>query len=304
LLELFALGLGHYTEKDVTEAARALTGWSMDRVTLAFQQRPFQHDSGLKTVLGHTGALDGEDVIALVAAHPGSAEFIVTKLWRFFASEQPAPDAIAALVRVFEAAGGEIRPVLRTLFRSAAFYAPEVTRQQVKSPVQWLVSSVRMLERELPEPRVCAALLRSLGQELFAPPNVKGWDGGLSWITTNNLLNRYNGAALLVEGRNPFRTEAREDRRGERRPTRIPDDGRRPGARPGAVDVARLFTPGERRDPAAVLAALERRLLQGMWRAPQRATLREYLEAQGRLEDEDLRHALRLAMSTPDYQLT
>ena len=92
------------------------------------------------------------------------------------------------------------KPLLRTMFLSEEFYSPSVMRNQVKSPVQWLVGSVRVLERPLPPPLVCAALTRNLGQDLFAPPNVKGWDGGLSWITTNTLLARYNEAATLVQG--------------------------------------------------------------------------------------------------------
>ena len=107
---------------------------------------------------------------------------------------------MTALAEEFRKSGNDFKPLLKTMFRSEEFYADSVVRNQVKSPVQWLVGSVRVLERELPPPFVCFALTRNLGQDLFAPPNVKGWDGGLSWITTNNLLARYNEAALLVEG--------------------------------------------------------------------------------------------------------
>src|SRR6185369_12722584 len=100
----------------------------------------------------------------------------------------------------FYANGYNFKPLLKTIFTSELFYSDAVIRHQVKSPVQWLVSSVTLLERELPPPMVSASALRLLGQELFAPPNVKGWDGGLSWITTNSLLNRDNFAAYLVLG--------------------------------------------------------------------------------------------------------
>src|SRR6266436_10118942 len=112
----------------------------------------------------------------------------------------PSEDLNSALASSFRRCGNNFKPVLRAMFLSEEFYSPALIRNQVKSPVQWLVGSVRMLERELPPPIVCFGLIRNLGQDLFAPPNVKGWDGGLSWITTNNLLSRYNEAATLVKG--------------------------------------------------------------------------------------------------------
>ena len=137
------------------------------------------------------------------------------------------------------------------MFQSEEFYAPSVIRNQVKSPVQWLVGSVRVLERPLPPPLVCAGLTRNLGQDLFAPPNVKGWDGGLSWITTNKLLARYNEAATLVQG--------------DPAPVAGAMQGKRPNAnqqlvrrlarvRVGAVDVEKLFTEQERADVEALIA--------------------------------------------------
>jgi uncharacterized protein (DUF1800 family) len=200
VMELFALGEGHYTEHDITEAARALTGWSLDRPSEKFVYRPGIHDEGTKTVLGRTGNLDAEDVLEQIAVQPQAALYINAKLWNFFAGEYPAPGLNYALADVFRKSGGTFKPMLRAMFLSEEFYEPSLIRNQVKSPVQWLVNTVRVLECELPPPIVSANLLRSLGQDLFAPPNVKGWDGGLAWITTNNLLARYNEAATLVQG--------------------------------------------------------------------------------------------------------
>src|SRR5436190_158208 len=200
VMELFALGEGHYTEKDISEAARALTGWSYDRTSQKFVERPLFHDTGRKTIFGKESDFDGEDFLEMVVAQPQAARFITAKLWNFFAGEMPSEDLTTALASTFRRAGNNFKPVLRTMFLSEEFYSPSLIRNQVKSPVQWLVGSVRMLERELPPPIVCFSLTRNLGQDLFAPPNVKGWDGGLSWITTNNLLARYNEAATLVQG--------------------------------------------------------------------------------------------------------
>ena len=146
------------------------------------------------------------------------------------------------------------------MFLSEEFYSPSIIRNQVKSPVQWLVGSVRVLERPLPPPLVCVGLTRNLGQDLFAPPNVKGWDGGLSWITTNTLLARYNEAATLVQG------DAGRPRRAACSPNR-PNANRQfarrlSQVRVGAVDVDKLFTetgahghrgahPGAGKAPAA-----------------------------------------------------
>ena len=165
------------------------------------------HDNGTKTVLGKTGNLDGNDVLEIIASQPQTFRFISWKLWKFFGSENPDPKLIDALADVFHKNDGNFKPLLRTMFRSKEFYAPEVIRTQVKSPVQWLISSVRLLERELPPPIVSGQIAKSIGQDLLAPPNVKGWDGGLSWITTNNLLTRYNQAALLVMAENKMAPE-------------------------------------------------------------------------------------------------
>src|SRR5262249_22824134 len=133
-------------------------------------------------------------------AQPQAALFITAKLWNFFAGEMPSPTLNAALADEFRRGGNNFKPVLRAMFLSEEFYSPTIVRHQVKSPVQWLVGSVRMLECESPPPQVSANLVRTLGQDLFAPPNVKGWDGGLAWITTNTLLARYNESAALAQG--------------------------------------------------------------------------------------------------------
>src|SRR5439155_23952494 len=146
----------------------------------------------------------GEDVLEFMVRQPEADRFIAAKLWTFFVSENLSAELLTALASEFRHAGQNFKPLLRRIFFSEEFYAESVMRHQVKSPVQWLVGSLRMLERELPPPMVTANALRLLGQDLFAPPNVKGWEGGLSWITTNNLLNRYNFAAYLVLGENPF----------------------------------------------------------------------------------------------------
>ena len=300
VMELFALGEGHYTEKDVTEAARAFTGWSYDRFEQKFVERPFLHDDGVKTVLGKTGNLNGYDVLAQIVAQPQAARFITAKLWTFFAGQPPSEPLNTALAAVFRQHGDRFKPFLRVMFRCEEFYDPALIRSQVKSPVQWLVGTVRVLETDLPPAPVCNAILRQLGQELFAPPNVKGWDGGLTWITTNTLLLRYNLAAALVFGDlSALGDVGRRDNPPAAR--RLANRLRQ--RRPWSVDRTRILTPEERRDRDALIAALAKRLLQSELKDKQKAALREYLDSQGALDDQDILGAIRLLMSTPEYQL-
>jgi uncharacterized protein (DUF1800 family) len=295
VMELFALGEGNYTEKDITEAARALTGWSYDRLNQEFIYRRNQHDDGAKTIFGRTGNFNGDDVLKLIVTQPQAARYITRRLWTFFGSEKPSDKLVEALASVFRGNGMQFKPLLRTIFLSEEFYTPEVVRQQVKSPVQWLVSSVKMLERELPPEQLTAAALRQLGQDLLLPPNVKGWDGGLSWITTSNLLNRYNYAGYLVLGENPNGGRNRAGKAGNKR--------RMGMAHKNAVNVAKLFPEEVRNDKKLLAAAVQRQLLQGELKREHRRTLETYLESQGKLDDVDVLHALRLVMCTPQFQL-
>jgi uncharacterized protein (DUF1800 family) len=303
VMELFALGEGHYTEKDITEAARALTGWTYDRINQQFEERPRMHDDGIKTVLGKTGDLNGVDVLEQIVAQPQAAKFITAKIWNFFAGQMPSEELNSALADLFRKSGNNFKPVLKTMFLSEEFYSESIVRNQVKSPVQWLVGSVRVLERELPPPFVCFGLTRNLGQDLFQPPNVKGWDGGLSWITTNNLLARYNEAAVLVQGdlsmaRGISLGPNANAGAGKAMMDRVANMRLRP------VDTEQLLSEAERSDKEKLVAALERRLLQSKLRGKQEQTLKEYLSGQATINEDVIRNTIRLIMSTPEFQLT
>ncbi len=302
VMELFSLGEGHYTEKDVTEGARCLTGWSLDRINEKFIYRPFFHDDGSKTFLGRTGYLYGEDAMAQIVAQPQAARFITAKLWTYFAGQPPSDSLNDALAAVLRQNGDNFKPFMRVLFSSEEFYANDVVRNQVKSPVQWLVGTARMLECELPPVQVCWAITRSLGQDLFAPPNVKGWDGGISWITTNTLLARYNYAATLVQG--------------TYQPLTAADFARRPGGPGGqkierqlqrvhvaGVDVDKLVSASARANKELLVASLENRLLQTSLKDDQRKALGDFLDTRPELADADIETAIRLVMATPEYQV-
>ena len=298
-MELFTLGEGHYTEKDVTEAARAMTGWSLDRPNEEYRYRPRIHDNGIKTVLGKTGNLSGRDVLEVIVAQPQAARFITGKLWKFFASDNPDPKLFDALADSFRANGNNFAPFLKTLFASQEFYADSVMRSQIKSPVQWLVGTVRLLQRDMPPGIVAAQMTKSLGQELLLPPNVKGWDGGLSWITTTTLLARYNQAAILVMGQGNL--GAQGDRPGQKM---MAERANQMARQLSPADVAKIISEDDRGDHGVVIAKLEKRFIQGQLTESHRQVLRDYLEPRTDLNDQDIRHAIRLLMSTPEYQVT
>jgi uncharacterized protein (DUF1800 family) len=190
VMELFALGEGHYAEADVKEAARAFTGWSLDRETGTFLFRPGLHDDGIKTVLGHTGRLDGDAVLDLLLARPETAEFIVGKLWREFISPDPDRAEVARIARRFRASNFEIKVAVAALLTSDAFYAPANRGVLVKSPIELVVGTMRQLELAPDGALPFAVAAAGMGQNLFSPPNVKGWPGGETWINTTTLLAR------------------------------------------------------------------------------------------------------------------
>ena len=190
VMELFTLGVGNYTEQDIKEAARAFTGWSVDRANGEFRFYPLLHDAGPKTVLGRSGDLDGDAVLDILLAQPATAEFISAKLWREFISPEPDPKEVKRLARLFREARYEIKPLLRAMFTSDAFYAPANRARLIKSPVDFLVGTQRQFGIEGLDTRLLVFAGRQLNQDLFGPPNVKGWPGFDTWINSTTLLGR------------------------------------------------------------------------------------------------------------------
>jgi uncharacterized protein DUF1800 len=191
LLELFSMGVGNYSEHDVREAARAFTGWTNDALIYKFDVD--QHDSGVKTFLGRTGPLNGEEIIDTILAQPVTGEFVAAKLYRYFVREDISSDVKADLGRSFRASGYQIRPLVRRVLLSKDFYSPASVATQIKSPVHLVVSTYRKMGlREVPTIPDFGRMTGSLGQTLFEPPNVAGWAGGRTWITPATLLQRGN----------------------------------------------------------------------------------------------------------------
>src|SRR5438093_1863852 len=191
LLELFSMGVGNYTERDVREAARAFTGWTNN--VLDFKFDADQHDSGEKTFLGRTGPFNGEDIIDIILKQPVTAEFVSSKLYRYFVREEVSTSVRASLGRTFRESGYQIKPLLRQIFLSKDFYSRPAYATQIKSPVQLVVSTYKKRGlREVPTIPDFGRMTAGLGQSLFDPPNVAGWAGGRTWITPSTLLQRGN----------------------------------------------------------------------------------------------------------------
>ena len=190
VMELFTLGEGHYSEQDIKEVARAFTGWSMDVDAGEFRFRRQAHDDGNKTVFGKEGKFNGDDIVTLLLQQPATGEFVVNKLWREFVSPEPDAAVVAQLAATWRAANYEIKPLLRAMFLSNAFWTSANRGVLVKSPVDLVVGSLRQFRFSVEDPAPFAVILRQLGQDLFNPPNVKGWPVGDAWLNTTTLLAR------------------------------------------------------------------------------------------------------------------
>jgi hypothetical protein len=213
LLELFILGEGSgYTEQDIKEGARALTGYTFQDEDFAFQEQ--NHDAGPKVIFGKKGNWNGDDFARLALSQRACSTFLCGKLHRFFVNDTPDADLPAthraARTRAIEAMAAELRdgqyevaPVLAKLFRSAHFHDEANRAALIKSPVQLVVQTVRQLGTPVRQLSSLVAACDLMGQNLFEPPNVKGWDGGRAWINTSTLFVRQNVAIYLLTGKRP-----------------------------------------------------------------------------------------------------
>jgi uncharacterized protein (DUF1800 family) len=225
LMELFTLGIGHYGEADVKEAARALTGWTLDDTGSQFRAVASRHDEGEKTVLGRIGKLTGDDLLQLLLEHPVTAERLAARLCGLFMGEQAVDGAaLRALAAGLREHQLDIGWGVETILRSRTFFAEANLGTKVLGPVEYLVGAARALEffDRPPSTLVLADWAARLGQNLFYPPNVGGWPGGRAWLSTRAVIGRANYAAALVggklsDGKQPFDAVALAERHGRKR---------------------------------------------------------------------------------------
>jgi uncharacterized protein (DUF1800 family) len=209
LMELFSLGIGNYTEADIREAARAFTGWNIDDGKAVFKAA--QHDNSAKTVLGKTGKFQGSDIVDICLEQKSAPYFICGKLVRYLVSETMpmTPQLLEPLAEDFRKSDYNFGALVTRVLKSNLFFAPQAYRSSVKSPVDFVLGTVWALEGHLidsaPERKrtslkmsALADALESLGQNLFYPPSVKGWDGGPAWLNGQTLLYRQNLALAMT----------------------------------------------------------------------------------------------------------
>ncbi|PTX91077.1 DUF1800 domain-containing protein [Opitutus sp. ER46] len=191
LFELFVLGEGHYSEQDIKEAARAFTGYRIDRER-EFHFVPAQHDPGRKTVFGHVGPHTGDDVIDLAYRQPAASAFLPAEMMRFYLSNDPIPsEHLTALGDEWRRHDFNLRWLTHRFFGSQFFYAAEFRANYIKSPIQFYLGLLQDLGLDVPPiPRMTINPLRQMGQLLFYPPNVRGWVGGKTWINSATIAAR------------------------------------------------------------------------------------------------------------------
>jgi uncharacterized protein (DUF1800 family) len=258
VMELFALGLGNYTEDDIREAARAFTGWTIDKNQQAAFV-PARHDDGIKTVLGKSGRLDGDDVVAIVVAQPVHQRFIARKLLEFFVYSDPEPALTEALAQVYALSGFDLAKTVGTVLRSNVFYSPRAYRAIPKSPIEFAIGALRYAGVASVPPNLVYQLAR-MGQEPLNPPSVKGWDGGPAWINTSTLLARFNFVNGLIAQTAP----GKNAQPAIAAPNAAPDE----------------FVRRNGMDAARIAAAIVRGVVQDDVTSDVRATLVAYLNSQ------------------------
>jgi len=293
LMELHTLGVdGGYTQRDVTEVARAFTGWTIDRPRedARFVFRAATHDDGAKVVLGRTiqagGERDGEAILDMLARHPSTARFLATKLVRRFVTDDPPPALVERVAQSYQDTGGDIRAMLRVIFASPELLAPDTVGAKIKKPTEFVVSAVRAVGAA-PDARGAGALARAsseIGEGLYEAQPPTGYpDRAEAWVNPGALLGRMNFALALTEGRVP-------------------------GV---SVDVGALVAGADRQKPEAVLARLLAALIHGEASAATRAVLVAQLgtpEITGLSPDDrgpantDVNKLAALVLGAPEFQ--
>ena len=299
LLELFTLGEGRgYTETDVKEVARALTGWTISRPPGApasqytFFFNSSQHDFGTKTVLGQAGPFDGAEVIDIILRYTDGAgnvsgRFLAEQLWTFFGYPDPPLSVIEQLRDVYTASNHSIRAMLHYLFHMEEFYEAHTRRRIVRGPVEYMVSALKMLQAasDFSTP---ANSLNPMGQYLFYPEDARGWEGGLRWVNTGTVFARASFANTLSTNRGSGGTR---------------------------IDPAALVAGRPLGTAADVVSVLAERLGMGEAPAPRKAVWEKYVSARddgsrGTWQntpanvEKKVRGLVHVMLTSPDFQFS
>jgi uncharacterized protein (DUF1800 family) len=295
VMELFTMGRGNYTEKDIKEAARAFTGWQF-KLNGEFIFRPNLHDAGTKTVLGKTGNFNGDNILDLLLQQKQTALYITRKMYRFFVNEQVDEKRVEWLAERFYKSDYEIKTVLKDIFTSDWFYDEKNIGTRVKSPVDLLVGIRRSLPMQIENEDAQLFLQKVLGQILFYPPNVAGWPGGLNWIDSSSLMFRMRIPQLMAT-KEAFQFKAKSD-----------DDQEmgRAGRMPGRVVKTTIqWAPAYKQLEKVQREQLLNNVAAIMWQTDaaklNKAMVEKFVDASSR--DRYIQTSIIQLMCTPEYQM-
>ncbi|CAA9303776.1 MAG: PROBABLE SIGNAL PEPTIDE PROTEIN [uncultured Chloroflexi bacterium] len=294
LMELFTLGIAgpdgspNYSEQDVREAARAFTGWGLNREQ-EFAYNAGQHDGGQKTIFGKTGPFNGDDVIGLILQHPSCAYYLSRRMWQFFAYDAPTLETLRPVMDAFKATNGSASAMLRAIFTHSAFYSELAYRAVPKSPVEYLASFGRALELDTNATGFQSSAQR-MAQTLFNPPNVAGWPGGAQWFNSTTWLERLNQLNRVITIRKDTNTQP--------------------------VDLFGMLQRSSLDSPEKVVDHFLKLLVDGQVRPEQRQTLIDYvkegnlwpkpgvqLKASDAIVDRKVRGVVYLIAAMPEFHL-
>lgn len=281
VMELFALGIGNYTEHDVQEAARAFTGWGTQGRSFVFRES--QHDPGEKVILGRRGSFGGEQALDLILEHPACARHVARRLLQEFVAPTPEPQWIEEAAAVLLACDWNIGLTIAAILSSELFFAPEARRSRIAAPVELLAMSVCALDARV-SPQEAAQAAARMGQSLYRPPSVKGWDGMRTWINAGTWVARHNTLAGLARAHVEEAERVRVDLRATFGDPELEDV---------PTTVAGTLLPDVRN------AALDEVLAEAAASAPG-------VGGDGEVDDADRALALvtALILTSPEYQLT
>jgi hypothetical protein len=282
LFELFLLGEGNYSEEDIREAARAFTGQVFSPPTGEVHIANRMRDSGTKKIFGSRGDFQGKDVVRLAMEQPACAEFLAGKMWHYFSGKEASPSWARILGKELAGKDFQTAEFLRSMLGCREFYSADVLRKSIKSPVQWLVGTSRLLESPLHGNEREQFALNRTGQLLFVPPNVRGWEGGPSWINTTTLPARNELAVRLFPGDPDRQKHLPELFTGEE-----------------SIDTERVFAAAVRRLFPVGLSEKETQRIQTQW-----AEVSAGEKSSRGLDAATLAKLVSLLLASPEYQIT
>ena len=304
VMELFTMGRGNYTEKDIKEAARAFTGWGFNlQGTFVFRKN--QHDTGSKTFLGRTGNFDGDDILNILLKQPQTAVFITQKLYKYFVNESTDDKNVQWLSQRFYDNKYDIKKLLEDIYSSDWFYTEKNIGNKIKSPIELLAGIRRLLPLELDNDQSQLLFQKVLGQILFYPPNVAGWPGGRTWIDSSTLMVRLQIPQVLAANESlTIRAKNDDDvNMGQMMEQQQRINKNRIYTNKGAsasIEWAPVFKIFEKTKRVSLLQKMADTVLQSQSRVDIKV-MEKYLSADSR--ENFIKSAVIHLMTTPEYQL-